>query len=219
MQTKVKITILCLVGVLTALVLKDINTHKIIKKEVPTAKAIEVPVVGVTEEIEYIPVAERFVDETVTVMEGVIEETPTYYVEVKNCYITEDSLKSICQHIGNAYGIDPKLLQAIAWQESRYKVNAVGGSNDSGLCQIVPRWHGDRMKKLGITDIFDPYSNVLLCADILDELKNHKYGDDIIFVLMAYNMGAYGATKPYESGVISSYATDVLNKFYELNSK
>ena len=42
---------------------------------------------------------------------------------------------------------------------------------------------------------------------------------DIIFVLMAYNMGAYGATKPYESGVISSYATDVLNKFYELNSK
>lgn len=46
MQTKVKITILCLVGVLTALVLKDINTHKIIKKEVPTAKAMEVPVVG-----------------------------------------------------------------------------------------------------------------------------------------------------------------------------
>lgn len=219
MCNKVKVSILCIASVLTVFILGSIHTKKVIKKETPIMKSMEAPVVGVTEEIECVPVAERFVEETVTVMEGVIEETPTYYVEVKDYYITEDSLKSICQHIGNAYGIDPKLLQAIAWQESRYKVNAVGGSNDSGLCQIVPRWHGDRMKKLGITDIFDPYSNVLLCADILDELKNHKYGDDIIFVLMAYNMGAYGATKPYESGVISSYATDVLNKFYELNSK
>lgn len=46
MQTKVKITILCLVGVLTALALKDISIHKTIKKEVPTTKAMEAPVVG-----------------------------------------------------------------------------------------------------------------------------------------------------------------------------
>lgn len=219
MCNKIKVSILCLLSVITVLLVKEFGTKKIIRKEVPVVKAMEAPVVGVTEELENTMVAQTLVDEATTMVEGIIEETPTYYVEVIDGYITEDSLKSICTHIGNGYGIEPELLQAIAYTESRYKVNALGSSNDSGLCQIVPRWHGDRMTKLGVTDIMDPYSNILLCADIIDELQDTKHGDDIIFVLMAYNMGAYGATKPYESGVVSSYATDVLNKYYELRSK
>lgn len=215
-----KTSLLCILGGLAVLAFSGFHTKTTIKKEVPIAKTMESPVVVVAEETITNPiVAECFMDECETILEGVVEQTPTYYVEIKDGYITEDSLKSICQHIGNAYGIEPTLLQAIAWQESKYKVNAIGGSNDSGLCQIVPKWHGERMKKLGITDIFDPYSNVLLCADIVDELKTHKYGNDTAFVLMAYNMGPSGAIKAYESGSISNYANNVLNNYYEFKSK
>lgn len=145
---------------------------------------------------------EFIVKETVTV-------EPLYYVDIVDGYISEDSLKSICRYVGSQYDIQPELLQAIAFTESRYKVNALGSSNDKGLCQIVEKWHTDRMKTLGITDIYDPYSNVLLCADIISELRTCKYGNDIQFVLMAYNMGKNTATKHYESGVISEYAMTV----------
>jgi hypothetical protein len=80
----------------------------------------------------------------------------------------------------------------------------------------MEKWHGNRIKKLGVTDIYDPYSSVLLCADLISELSYSKHGDDIRFVLMAYNMGVAGATKSYESGNITSYANNVMTKFYEL---
>ena len=228
MNTKAKFTILCLVSMLTVLIFRGISTKKVVKNEAKAVNAMETSALSTPEDVTSFEgishfdsghAAQCFVDETTTVLEGVVESTPTYYVEVVDGYITEDSLKSVCEHIGNAYGIQPELLQAIACIESNYKVNAIGSSNDSGLCQIMPRWHSDRMRKLGITDIFDPYSNILLCADIIDELQNTEYGNDIIFVLMAYNMGPCGATKQYESGTVSNYATEVLNKFYELNSK
>lgn len=154
---------------------------------------------------------EFIVKETVTV-------EPLYYVDVVDGYISEDSLKSICRYVGSQYDIQPELLQAIAFTESRYKVDALGSSNDKGLCQIVEKWHTGRMTALGITDIYDPYSNILLCADIISELQTCKYGYDMQFVLMAYNMGENTATRHYESGVISEYAMNVTRKFQELKS-
>lgn len=145
-------------------------------------------------------------------------QEPSYYVDVVGGFITEDSLKSICEYVGAMYDIDPKILQAIAWVESRYKVNAVSKSNAKGICQIMEKWHGQRINRLGVVDMFDPYSSVLLCADLISELSYSKYGDDIRFVLMAYNMGTSGAIKSYESGNITSYAKNVMTKFYELES-
>lgn len=144
---------------------------------------------------------------------------PTYYVDIVDGYITEDSLRSICVYVGDMYDISPELLQAVAWAESRYKVRATSHCNAKGICQIMKKWHKDRMKRLAVNDLYDPYGSVLLCADILDELSRGKYGNDIRFVLMAYNMGQSGAVKPYKSGKISTYATTVLEKMEEFQSK
>ena len=76
----------------------------------------------------------------------------------------------------------------------------------------MEKWHRARMKKLGVTDLYDPYGSVLLCADILDELSGYKYGDDITFVLTAYNRGAGGAAKLHKQGIVSDYANKVLTK-------
>ena len=145
-----------------------------------------------------------------------INEEP-YFVDIVDGYITEESLRSICIYVGDLYDIPPNILHALAYVESRYNVNATGTSGDSGLCQIIPKWNRDRMKRLGVTDIYDPYSNVLVCADILKYNQSAKYGNDIRFMLMAYNMGVGGATKKYEAGIISNYANKVLAKSYELD--
>ena len=141
------------------------------------------------------------------------EETEyLYFVDVQDGVITEESIHSIATYIGQQYDISPELLCAIVWCESHYKVNATGTSGDKGLCQIVEKWHADRMQRLGVVDIYDPYGNVLVCADILSELRKDKYGYDMRYVLMAYNMGSYNATKKYEMGQISQYAIDILER-------
>lgn len=137
---------------------------------------------------------------------------PSYFIEVNDGYITEDSLRSICTFVGGMYDISPNVLQAIAWNESNYYVYATGSCGDKGLCQIVSKWHGDRMARLGVYDIYDSYGNVLVCADILNDLKQGTYGTDIRYVIMAYNMGENNARRYYESGIISKYAQNVLEK-------
>ena len=144
------------------------------------------------------------------------EPEPGYYVEVIDGYITEDSLYSICKDVGKLYSIPPELLMAIAWNESSYNIYCTGSSGDMGLCQIVAKWHSERMERLGVNDIYDPYGNVLMCADFLNELRGGEYGDDVRYVLMAYNMGEYNAKKHYASGTISKYANKVMNTVEEL---
>ena len=147
-----------------------------------------------------------------------VDVQPLYYINVSDGYISEESLRSICEYVGNMYDIQPELLQAIAYTESHYYVYATGYSNDKGLCQIVDKWHRDRMVELEITDIYDPYSNVLLCADIINDLKSNVYGNDIRFLLMAYNMGENTAARHYAAGTISEYAQTVMTKYRELIS-
>lgn len=185
---------------------------------------IEIDIPEETIEIAVEEVVDQEIEDDIVIVEPeepveTIEPEPTYYVDIVDGYITEDSLQSICKYVGDMYDISPELLQAIAWNESRYKVRATSHCNAKGVCQIMEKWHKDRMKRLAVTDLYDPYSSVLLCADLIAELSRGKYGDDIRFVLMAYNMGQSGAMKPYKSGKISSYAIKVLDKMEELQSK
>lgn len=183
---------------------------------------MDIPKETVETVVEEVVEPEIVVDEIVVEPEEPVEPAtpePTYYVDVIDGYITEDSLRSICVYVGDMYNISPELLQAIAWTESRYKVKATSRCNAKGICQIMEKWHKARMKRLGVTDLYDPYSSVLLCADLIDELSRGKYGNDIRFVLMAYNMGQNGAVKPYKSGKISSYALKVLDKMERIQSE
>lgn len=109
------------------------------------------------------------------------------------------------------YGIDPAIIFAMIDRESKYKINAVGdGGKSIGLMQIQPRWHKERMKRLGASDLGNPYQNVTVGIDYLAELME-KYGD-IEMALMCYNAGPTGAKKQYfDRGVYSSkYSREVM---------
>lgn len=113
-----------------------------------------------------------------------------------------------------AHDIDPSVIVAVIWKESRYKATAKGDSGKSlGLMQIQPKWHKDRMARLDCIDLLDPFQNVTVGVDILAELLD-KYDGNISMALMAYNAGAAGANRHWFSkGIYSnSYSEAVLSK-------
>lgn len=113
---------------------------------------------------------------------------------------------------GEAYGICPELLQALIEIESSGNPKAVNGAC-KGLCQIYGKYHGDRMERLGICDLYDERENILIAADYLAELIK-KYGE-ISLVLDVYN-GNSMAQQNFDKGIISDYAGAILKRSEEL---
>lgn len=95
--------------------------------------------------------------------------------------------------------VDPYIVLSVIYHESRFIPNVSAG-RCVGLMQISTYWHQDRAKRLGVTDFWDPYSNILIGVDLLNELMNMVNGD-IYRALTRYNGG---------SG-ISNYAREVIN--------
>lgn len=149
--------------------------------------------------IVFFPIAMLFC----TNMTAQAEETDTCISE---------TAQNACHEIGGDYGIKPELLMAIIETESRGKSDAVGG-NCLGLMQINPKWHKDRMERLGVTDLFDEYGNILVGADLLAELRDEY--QEISLVLDIYH-GSSKAFQNYENGVVSDYARKILERSAEL---
>lgn len=105
--------------------------------------------------------------------------------------------------------IDPAVVVAMIWRESRFRADAVGDGGDSlGLMQIQPYWHSGRMERLGCDDLFDPYQNVIVGVDYLAEQLD-RYDGDLAAAVTAYNRGHY-------AGEVSDYAEAVLDMAAEL---
>ncbi len=117
------------------------------------------------------------------------------------------------EEIAQQYGLDKELVHAIIMVESNYDTTAVSSANCLGLMQISPKWHADRMERLGVTDLYDPYGNVLVGCDYIAELLEDY---DLEFALMIYNQGLDSATRTYQSSGQSEYSKTVMNNYYEL---
>ena len=103
-------------------------------------------------------------------------------------------LRSACEETGVPY----ELALAVIWKETGYR-NVTGDDGASiGYMQVQERWHGDRMARLGVTDLADPYSNFRVGCDYLAELLG-KY--PLEEALTAYNSGGPGQSE-YAKAVV-----------------
>lgn len=128
-------------------------------------------------------------------------------------YISEE-IQTVCIKYGEEYGICPELLMAVIEKESSGRPEVVSGMGCVGLMQINPKYHTERMERLGVTDLTDIDGNVHMGTDYLVELfKEHG---DIYLVLMCYNMGESRAKKLYEAGEYSDYAVSIAQRSAEL---
>ena len=112
-------------------------------------------------------------------------------------------LDSTITNVSDSYGVDKYLVLSVVWQESRCDVDAVGAVGELGLMQVSPRWHMDRMVRLGARNMFDAEMNVTVGVDLLAELGIMS---DPHHALAVYN-GGY--TKPDSS---KQYASNVIQR-------
>ena len=129
----------------------------------------------------------------------------------------DGKLQSHISNICDGYDIDPALVMAVIGQESNYDADAIGDSGKSfGLMQVQKRFHEDRMDKLGVTDLLDPYQNVAVGIDILAEKV--KQGG-LEWGLMAYNGGNSYANDMKAIGNVSEYTVSVIKLYEELKGE
>lgn len=122
-----------------------------------------------------------------------------------------NEVKQAAEKWGKHYGICPELIEALAYEESRYISDVVSKDGSCiGLCQVNPKCHKNRMEKLGVTDLTDIDGNIAVATDYLAELFE-QYEGDVDILLMAYN-----GDSSWKNGHISSYAERILERSADL---
>lgn len=157
---------------------------------------------------------------SIIVKEETIIPTPTptpISTEPPKILTSEEQYDIYIEEISEAYGVNSNLIKSMVWHESRYLENAVNWNGECvGLMQVSTRWNKDRAIKLGVSDFFDPYSNILLGVDCISEFLNTY--DDPAFALMMYNMKHDDAKAMYARGEINTYARSVLERADQLEN-
>jgi hypothetical protein len=121
--------------------------------------------------------------------------------------------------VGNMYGIDPDLLEAIASVESRGNPDAISPKGAMGLMQLMPA----TAQRFSVLDAFDPVDNALGAARFIADLRRTlgatpSDSPDLPVLLAAYNAGAgaviahggippYPETRDYVRRVLWAYLT------------
>lgn len=122
----------------------------------------------------------------------------------------EKTLDDIIYEISSKYNVDPYLIKSIIFHESSFNETSSNGYC-FGLMQIYEEAQINRIKKLGVTNLFDPKQNILVGVDIFYDYYIGS-GNNTVFALMQYNGGYEYAANLYNKGIISEYANSVIIK-------
>jgi soluble lytic murein transglycosylase-like protein len=93
---------------------------------------------------------------------------------------------------GSQQGVDPRLLHAVIWQESKYKVSATSHAGAQGLMQMMPA----TAKRFNCRDTSDPEANIEAGTKYLRWLLE-RFNGDVVLALAGYNAGE-GSVDKYE---------------------
>jgi len=133
------------------------------------------------------------------------EATPVVLAENRASEVNtgEMTYEAMFKEIAQDHNLDWRLLAEQAYQESRLDPLAMGDANEIGLMQILPATWNEWAPKVGASDPWDPYSNVLVAADYLVFLKEYcgdmgYPGDDCM--LIAYNWGPHNVRQLFDNG-------------------
>ncbi|HZQ46756.1 MAG TPA: lytic transglycosylase domain-containing protein [Verrucomicrobiae bacterium] len=95
------------------------------------------------------------------------------------------------------YGVEPALVKAVVWRESRFNPRTRGGKGEIGLMQVLPKaaakdWTvAERIQPLAAEILLDPGTNTLVGAWYLEKLlKRYAQTDNPLpYALADYNAG------------------------------
>lgn len=126
---------------------------------------------------------------------------PTGSIRVTNVALSSD-LTQYTLNLCSQYGVDSSVIFSVMYHESHFNAGATSGKGAQGLMQIIPRYSASRMAKLGVTNLYDPGSNILVGIDLLAEYY-HTYGS-WNQALTAYRTGNAGNDSAYAATILGS---------------
>lgn len=130
-------------------------------------------------------------------IEQALLEQGYFREDVPLSFMDQDFLHTACAESGVPYA----LALAVIEKETGFR-NVVGDDgNSTGYMQVQEKWHWDRMERLGVDDLSNPFGNMRVGCDFLAELLG-KYS--LEEALTAYNSGKPGKSE-YAQKVISYY--------------
>lgn len=101
-------------------------------------------------------------------------------------------LDLVIYRAGERNGVDPRLLHAVIWQESKYKVRARSGAGAQGYMQLIP----STAARFDCQDAYDPVQNIEAGTKYLRWLLD-RFGGNVVLALAGYNAGE-GAVDKYD---------------------
>jgi soluble lytic murein transglycosylase-like protein len=99
-------------------------------------------------------------------------------------------VQPIVRRAASEYGLDPNLVNAVIWVESKFNPRARGPAGARGMMQLMPRTSQSLAKKLGRSHRpYDPEFNILAGTYYLARLVEKFDGDEQL-ALAGYSRGA-----------------------------
>jgi soluble lytic murein transglycosylase-like protein len=123
----------------------------------------------------------------------------------------DHDLDLIIFHAGMHYGVDPRFIHAVIWQESKYKAQAKSHAGAQGLMQLMPA----TARRFGCTDAYDTASNIEAGTKYLRFLLQ-RFNGNVSLALAGYNAGEgsvdkyngippFGETQTYVHNITTRY--------------
>jgi soluble lytic murein transglycosylase-like protein len=108
-----------------------------------------------------------------------------------------EGIRQQIQATAARYGVNGDLVDAVAWQESRYNARAKSSAGAMGVMQLMP----GTARQMGVSDPHDVHQNVAGGTAYLRE-QLVRFGNNVPLALAAYNAGPgavlkYGGIPPY----------------------
>lgn len=101
----------------------------------------------------------------------------------RHASIVPDLYAAKVQELARRFDLSPALIEALVWQESRWRANAVSPVGARGLAQLMPA----TARELGV-DPADPFANLEGGARYL-RAQLDRFGGNLEKALAAYNAG------------------------------
>ena len=108
----------------------------------------------------------------------------------------ENSHDKLILAAAQKYGVDPTLVKAVVWRESRFNPNARGGAGEIGLMQIrepaAKEWaKAEKVEFFSHQHLYDPAKNLLAGTWYLGKLLRRypRTDNPVVYALADYNAG------------------------------
>lgn len=104
--------------------------------------------------------------------------------------LSQAEVGALLERTARAHGLDPALVKAVAWQESRWRPDAISSAGARGVMQVMPataRWISSALAGHAL-DLDDPADNVLAGVLYLRYL-DRQVGGDQARLLASYFQG------------------------------